>query len=424
MFSLPREERERVISCNNRFNDELDKQAKGELPGGHIYNLGRPTSILRSAGFPDTDIELSSSKLAEKARQHGFSIEDVRNLVSALHKPVAVFSYGDKTKAQNVIAEIERDGKNFVVGVHFSQVRGKTEVSSIRGLFPKDNAEWLNWVSQDKLLYVDKKKIQTLIDQQRTNPADVAYLDLDSVAKIIENFENPSIEAGKIRKTTEISKKSLDSPSEIAEREVRNVVVKSGRDRLPTSRREAKVMLDRMEQPFHNNDQDVDIYVSHGDATHMMNFRNEDQIKVVGVIDQVIAEAVKIGQMPVHEEESSTTKAVHIYYCPVNIDGQQYSGRMVVKEYFQGNQVVDELHLYNTQLRKETSNAQSHSPEGIPAHPSEVKNRYKVKELIHSSQEFDKKILNLTEYDRLKFSLPGEAYEQMATRLLIESSAV
>ncbi len=200
LFRLRGEEKKHVERNNKRFNEELDRQIAGQLLQGHIYNLGRAGSILQSAGFPDADIELSATRLAEKARQHGFGIDDVRNLVSALQEPVAVFSYGDKAKAQNVIAEIVRDGKNFVVGVHFNQVRGNTEVSSIRGLFPKDNAEWLNWVSQGKLL---KEKIQTLIDQQRTNPAEVDYLDLEDVAKIIKDFENPSVPGENNGKTTE-----------------------------------------------------------------------------------------------------------------------------------------------------------------------------------------------------------------------------
>ena len=37
---------------------------------------------------------------------------------------------------------------------------------------------------------LNKEKIQTPINQQRTNLADVEYLDLDSVAKILQNFEN------------------------------------------------------------------------------------------------------------------------------------------------------------------------------------------------------------------------------------------
>ncbi len=53
--------------------------------------------------------------------------------------------------------------------------------------FPK-NAEWLNWINQGKLLYVDKQKTQALIDQQRRILAEVEYLDLDSAAKIIKRF--------------------------------------------------------------------------------------------------------------------------------------------------------------------------------------------------------------------------------------------
>ena len=67
------------------------------------------------------------------------------------------------------------------------------QVTRIRNVFPKNNSEWLNWISQGKALYMDKEKIQTLIDQQRTNLADVDYLDLDSVAKVVENFENPKV---------------------------------------------------------------------------------------------------------------------------------------------------------------------------------------------------------------------------------------
>ena len=204
LFSLSREEQKQVRDTNRRFNEELDKQSRGELPQGHIYNLGLPASVLRSAGFPDLPIQLSATKLAEKAQLHGFNITDVRDLAAALQDPVAVFAYGDKNKAQNVIVEIVRDGKNFVVGVHFTQNHDGTSISSIRGLFNKDNAEWLNWINQGKLLYVDKEKIQTLIDQQRTNPAEVAYLDLDSVANLVNNFENPSIQSVK---TTENGRK-------------------------------------------------------------------------------------------------------------------------------------------------------------------------------------------------------------------------
>ena len=108
---------------------------------------------------------------------------------------MAIFAYGNKEKAQNVVIEIQSNGKNFVVGLAIRpSVGGRVlEVNSVRNVFPKDNAEWLNRIAQDKSLYLDKKRIQTLINQQRTNLADVEYLDLNSIANIIATFVNPQI---------------------------------------------------------------------------------------------------------------------------------------------------------------------------------------------------------------------------------------
>ena len=192
-----REANVREISA--RFNAELERQIAGTLPLGHVYQLGRPSEPLLSAGFPDLPIELSASHLAGKARDvnHPFALGDVRGLVDALQHPIAVFLYGDRSKSQNVIVEIERDGKKFLTGIHFNQTRNGLEVNSVRGLFNKDNAEWLNWVTQGKLLWVDKGKIQALIGKQQINLADVTYLDLDSVAKVVNLFENPTLGGGK-----------------------------------------------------------------------------------------------------------------------------------------------------------------------------------------------------------------------------------
>lgn len=190
-----RDDEEDIEDINNQFNKELQMQIDGTLPQGHVYDIGMPSEILLSTGFPNVPIELSASHLAAKAAaaHHSFDIGDVKDLVKALQHPMAVFVYGDKGKAQNVIVEIQHEGKNFVVGIHFNQERRGAVVSDIRGLYPKDNAEWLNWISQGKLLYADKEKIQNLIAQQRRTLAEVSYLDLNSVAKIVKDFENPKL---------------------------------------------------------------------------------------------------------------------------------------------------------------------------------------------------------------------------------------
>lgn len=179
-------------STNELFNQQLQDLIDGKLNEKHIFQLGRPSDILLNTGFPNTPIELKASKLWEKSQTdwHKFDIASAKDLPKALQAPMAVFAYGDKNKSQNVITEIEHDGKKFVVGVHFNQVQDGIEVNSVRGFFPKDNPEWLNWIAQDKALYLDKEKVQTLIAQQRTNLADVSYLDLNLVDSIVKNFDN------------------------------------------------------------------------------------------------------------------------------------------------------------------------------------------------------------------------------------------
>ena len=196
--SVVAEERERDADINDinlSFNKELQQQIEGNLPIGHIYKMGKPGEVLLSTGVPNLPIQMSASRLKAKATSfgHDFDLSEVKNLVKALQNPIAVFAYGDKAKAQNIIIPLQKDGKNFIVGLSLNPtVNGKTlEINSIRNVFPKNNSEWLNWISQGKALYLDKEKIQTLIDQQRTILADVDYLDLDSIAKVVEKFENP-----------------------------------------------------------------------------------------------------------------------------------------------------------------------------------------------------------------------------------------
>jgi hypothetical protein len=151
--------------------------------------------------------------LAQKSNEsnshhHPFNILEVVNLPKAIQNPLATFSYGDKTKAQNIITQISIDGKNVLVGISLNpEVGGEyLEINSIRSLYPKDNGEWLNWTTQkdsqnnDKLLYVDKKRVLDLIDQQRTTLADVTYLNLNSVTKVVQNFQNPKLSQKKVGK--------------------------------------------------------------------------------------------------------------------------------------------------------------------------------------------------------------------------------
>ncbi len=186
-----------IEAVNERFNTELQQQIDGTLPKGHIYQLGMPSEVLLATGIAKAPIQLNSQRLMEKSSNfgHDYELSELKDLVKAINNPIAIFAYGDKNKAQNIVVEIQHEGKNFIIGLSIRPTVGGQvlDINSIRNVFPKDNAEWLNWITQGKALYIDKERVQDLINQQRTNLADVAYLDLNSIANIIQNFENPII---------------------------------------------------------------------------------------------------------------------------------------------------------------------------------------------------------------------------------------
>ena len=200
---------ESIEEVNRRFNAELQRQVNGTLPLGHIYQLGRPGAVLRSAGFPDLPIEMAAVRLRQKSNQenHPFTLSEVKNMAYHLNNPVAIFQYENESK--NVIVDIEHEDKHFLIGIHFNRDRRGIKVSDVRGLFPKDDIKWMNWIQQEKADYLNKEKIQILIDKRRTNFAEVTYLNLDSLAKVVQNFQNPPLKQQKIMEQSDLDLSDL-----------------------------------------------------------------------------------------------------------------------------------------------------------------------------------------------------------------------
>ena len=166
-----------VNVAETQFDRELSDFIDGKLSKDHVFNLGEPGVILQKCGFPEgRRIEMSASHILLKSnlKRHPFDLSEIKGLDNALQEPVAVFSYGDRAKSQNVVVSIEHEGKNFLAGIHFNQSKRGYEVSDVRTLFPKDNHEWINWINQGKMIYGDKEKLQALIAQQRMNVAEVS----------------------------------------------------------------------------------------------------------------------------------------------------------------------------------------------------------------------------------------------------------
>lgn len=188
--------------ANDRFNAELQEQIDGTLPSGHIYQLGMPSNILRSAGIPSLPIELAADRLKDKSTQenHPFQLSEVRNLPQAINNPIAVFdsSTHKKDDSKVIFTELKSNGNNFVVimRVRTAQDNSGIEVNDIRSLYPKDHVGGVrNWVEQGLLRYADKKKLVGFLTQSTNliGGKETDYNSLDSTTKIVQNFENPKL---------------------------------------------------------------------------------------------------------------------------------------------------------------------------------------------------------------------------------------
>lgn len=197
----------------------------------------------------------------------------------------------------------------------------------------------------------------------------------------------------------------------VGEKDVENVIVDSKDINLPTNRDEAIKAVEAMVKPFINADQSKEIIVSKSAIKHTAtqdSQHNRVDVRCIGVVDRIIKNAVKIGNEDAAEDEKETTNAVEVYYCPVKIDDIQYSVRMLVKQYKNRGAVMEDFRMYDMAAKQKKSDALSHGTGTESLTPMLASDSfYKVKELIHNSQEKDKKLIGI-EDEKTLFSVTPE----------------
>ena len=188
---------------NNRFNEQLQQQIDGNLPKGHIYQLGMPSDILYSAGIPDLPIELAASRLVDKSMQenHPFELSEVKDLPMAIHRPIAVFRSATHIGSNVILTALKHKGENFVVALMTNKQKGKIYINDIRSIHYRKSLSIINWILDDLADYIKPTfeqewlvpTINELRSQPQYNSAEVRKK-LNGATNIVQNFENPSIE--------------------------------------------------------------------------------------------------------------------------------------------------------------------------------------------------------------------------------------
>ena len=210
------ENEEDLEAVNARFNEELSHYIKsGIIPDDGKFYLGYPSVELESSDFPYLPIFMRVSLMNKKAgmERHPFSPNDLYNLPKALKSPIAVFKY-TRENMRNVIIDLTKNGKHFLVGITLDFDTGELHINSVSGLFPKENHEWIKWIQDDKSLGIyQEEKVQNLIESLRTNPeeAERIGLNLETISAKVSNVANKTKEKLKKYANSETSQHTEDN---------------------------------------------------------------------------------------------------------------------------------------------------------------------------------------------------------------------
>jgi hypothetical protein len=220
IMNTDKQEDEYVDLINNTFNNDLLQHINGVLDKGHVYELGMPGEALMSR-LDYLPIQMAASTLALKhgnanAHSHPFDLNELFDLPQKLAHPVAVFeSETDPNKTVVLTALKDSKGCHFIVIISVRKVKNANlieDVNSVISLYPKDSAvriaRWFastvdHTIGRNLIGWIDHKKA---LDWLTDHSADLraAGLSFKSVAKVIQNFNNPTTNKEKSAETIRI----------------------------------------------------------------------------------------------------------------------------------------------------------------------------------------------------------------------------
>ena len=188
-----------IEAANERFNRELDAFKEKRHKG--LLHLGRPGAVLSAAGVNAEELTLSPSVLFQHLKKHNLTTEDLKGLAEAVQSPILVYRHGETRPHLVVVTELEAQGGKLSVALRLDENGNVVEVSNVSSVHSKDAATELDRLSilgeeklQDYLRWVEKEKVSDWLGLPYEEERQDADPKLISVANVIENFENPSIE--------------------------------------------------------------------------------------------------------------------------------------------------------------------------------------------------------------------------------------
>lgn len=195
-LSISEDTRNELENVFSQIDDYIDK---GIVPEESRFTLPNVPSYLKELGSDETAISLPVSVIKKASETHGLSNEEIKNSLTRLYDPVAVFDT-DKTKSENkldsklILTDEFSESKPIALAINInSNIKvnnGKQslEVQDIRSihdrtLTAKNGTDLVKqWTENGLCRYVDDKKISEWSNVSRVYfPIDELYSDKNNI---------------------------------------------------------------------------------------------------------------------------------------------------------------------------------------------------------------------------------------------------
>lgn len=199
---------DKAEEVNRKFNEALSTLTENNADKV-TFNLGSPSDVLLSAGIADKPIKLYGSKIIKKMKKHGFSLSELENLPASVSDPIGVFDNLGRTGNRSILTELRTKNGNFLVTVDFGKGQMDADFNIVSSVFGKGDSKVINWISKGFATYINKEKALDYLHLSAPIAEASNNQELSSVTKIIEIFENPTLEQGKINAAVDELSESL-----------------------------------------------------------------------------------------------------------------------------------------------------------------------------------------------------------------------
>ena len=206
-------------AVNARFNDDLSNLTD-ENADRTVLWLGRPSAVLRSAGVKDKAMKLYGNKVIKKMKKHGFVLSDLRDLPRAVANPIAVFDNYGKDDNRSILTELSIGNKHILVSLTIGKNGVDADFNIVSSVFGKGSSNITDWINKKYATYINKEKALRYLNFSKSSILEASDMDkLSSAANIVENFDNPNIEADKKEDTQILFRDDTDPIERVSVRD-------------------------------------------------------------------------------------------------------------------------------------------------------------------------------------------------------------